>query len=87
MFKTLFTPLRTRFDISPRQSPRLDTPRTPFQHNDSLDIDPEDFARDVLVELMRNAVERLKSAEDVRSKLEVSTESRVQTRRIDSHSR
>jgi len=70
MFRTLLTPLRAHFDsLSPRPSPNPDASAFP---NDSPELDPEDFARDVLVELMRNAVERLKTAEDTRSKLEVS---------------
>jgi hypothetical protein len=79
--------LTTKFNISPRGSPEpgsattaygpgtatLATPRSlnSFNEQESVDIDPEDFARDVLVELMRNAVDRLKGAEDMRSKLEV----------------
>ncbi len=35
------------------------------------DASAEDFARDVLVELMRNAVEKLKEAEDIKDKIEV----------------
>ena len=33
---------------------------------------PEDFARDVLVEVMRKSVERLKMAEGLRARTEVS---------------
>ncbi|KAI0067044.1 beach-domain-containing protein [Artomyces pyxidatus] len=67
MLSALFTPLRARFDTSPR----LETVLPP---QDDQDVAPEDFARDVLVELMRNAVEKLKSTEDVRSKIEVLSE-------------
>ncbi|KAI0049337.1 beach-domain-containing protein [Auriscalpium vulgare] len=66
MFSALLTPLRARFDTSPR----IDAQPTP----DEQDVAPEDFARDVLIELMRNAVEKLKTTEDVRSKLEVLSE-------------
>jgi hypothetical protein len=86
MFQKLFTPLVARFDISPRNSPTprtavtfdnnasLNTPRSlnSFNEQESIDVDPEDFARDVLIELMRNAVDRLKVAEDMVAKLEVS---------------
>lgn len=66
MFKSFLTPLRTRFDISPKPvafPPAVETPE---------DVTPEDFARDVLVELMRISVESLKVAEDVRSRTAVS---------------
>jgi len=35
------------------------------------DIAPEDFARDVLIELMRNAVEKLKETSDIQTKVGV----------------
>ena len=66
MFSALLTPLRARFDASPRQE------TTPLPPPDD-ELAPEDFARDVLIELMRNAVEKLKSTEDVRSKIDVSS--------------
>jgi hypothetical protein len=69
MLRSLLTPLRARFDVSPR-------PDTAFEPSTILDDDdeftPEDFARDVLVELMRNSVETLKAADNVRSRTEVS---------------
>jgi hypothetical protein len=69
MLRTLLTPLRAHFDnISPNPSPKPDA--STFPHG-SPEVDPEDFARDVLIELMRSAVERLKTAEDTRTKLEV----------------
>jgi hypothetical protein len=83
MFQKLFTPLVARFDIgtprapvhaSPNGTPRsLDTPRSlnSFNESESIDVDPEDFARDVIIELMRNAVDRLKGADDIHAKLEV----------------
>ncbi|KAH9476097.1 Beige protein-like protein 1 [Psilocybe cubensis] len=89
MFQTLLSPLRSRFDLSPR-SPTFpanatENPTSPPRTAYSLtspgnasfassggfgtfgaslspeqDITPEEFARDVLVELMRNSVEELK---------------------------
>lgn len=67
MLSALLTPLRARFDASPRQE------TTPLPPADD-ELAPEDFARDVLIELMRNAVEKLKSTEDVRSKIDVLSE-------------
>lgn len=64
MLSRLITPLRARFDLSP-----LPTTNTEEAEDDNS---PENFARDVLVELMRNAVEALKATEDVRGKVEVS---------------
>lgn len=68
MFKSFLTPLRARFDISPRPEvskfpPAVETPE---------EMTPEDFARDVLVELTRTSVESLKVAEDVKSRTAVS---------------
>ncbi|KAI0317827.1 beach-domain-containing protein [Amylostereum chailletii] len=66
MLSALLTPLKARFDLSPRLEPETLPPE---------DVNsPEDFARDVLVELMRNSVERLKMEEEVRSKIEVLSE-------------
>lgn len=67
MLRTLLTPLRARFDLSPR-TPSVQPP-SPIQDDDELA--PEDFARDVMVELMRNSVENLKLAEDTRTKKQV----------------
>lgn len=66
MLRTLLTPLRARFDLSPR-SPFVSSPSVPHDE----DLAPEDFARDVMTELMRNSVETLKVAENVRSQTEV----------------
>lgn len=67
MFRTLFTPLSARFSLPSPLSPRLsqETPEEPDE------LDPEDFARDVLVELMRNATERLKTADSLAERIEV----------------
>ena len=65
MFSALLTPLRARFETQPR----VEATTTPADDVD--DIAPEDFARDVLIELMRNAVEKLKITGDVRSGVEV----------------
>jgi hypothetical protein len=65
MFSALLTPLRARFETQRRVG--ATTP--PADDN----VAPEDFARDVLIELMRNAVEKLKTTGDVRSEVEVGT--------------
>ena len=67
MLQTLLSPLRSRFDLSPR-TPELPNP-SPTQPED--DLNPEEFAKDVLIELMRNSVEKLKQADDQRNKSEV----------------
>ncbi|KIM43842.1 hypothetical protein M413DRAFT_26133 [Hebeloma cylindrosporum] len=82
MFQTLLSPLRSRFDLSPR-SPTFPgpesatTPRSPFFTSPTgntsgsfgtfgsalgaeQEATPEEFARDVLIQLMRNAVEDMK---------------------------
>ena len=66
MFSALLTPLRARFETAP-QVEVITTPTT----DNVDDIAPEDFARDVLIELMRNAVEKLKTTGDVSSQVEV----------------
>ncbi|KAI0646236.1 beach-domain-containing protein [Trametes meyenii] len=70
MFRTLFTPLSARFSLPSPLSPRAssEAPEEPDE------LDPEDFARDVLVELMRNATERLKTADSLVERIEVLTE-------------
>ncbi|EMD36591.1 hypothetical protein CERSUDRAFT_115625 [Gelatoporia subvermispora B] len=68
MFRTLLTPLSARFSFSPRLDDVQDLPNAPE------DPTPEDFARDVLVELMRNSVDRLKAAEDLKTRIEVLSE-------------
>jgi hypothetical protein len=70
MFRTLLTPLRARFDLSPRSSSISSV--SPYSGRTDDDLAPEDFARDVLVELMRNSVENLKRAENAKSRTEVS---------------
>ncbi len=66
MFSALLTPLRARFE----NAPQIEAITTPTADNVD-DIAPEDFARDVLIELMRNAVEKLKTTGDVCSQIEV----------------
>ncbi|KAJ7579061.1 beach-domain-containing protein [Mycena floridula] len=70
MLRTLLTPLRARFDLSPKTASLA----PPTHIEDEDDISPEDFARDVLVELMRNAVDNLKTAETGRARAEILTE-------------
>lgn len=65
MLRSLLSPLSDRFALSP--VPDLSpAPRTA----DDI-FSPEDFARDVLLEVMRNAVERLKVAEGLSARSEV----------------
>jgi hypothetical protein len=66
MFSALLTPLRARFDTSP-----LVEPLTPRVDGNEDDIAPEDFARDVLIEIMRNAVEKLKATSDIHTQVGV----------------
>ncbi|THV04025.1 beach-domain-containing protein [Dendrothele bispora CBS 962.96] len=66
MFTTLLTPLRNKFDLSPR------TPNIPVPPVQDDDPSPEDFARDVLIELMRNSVHNLTEAETLKARTEVS---------------
>jgi hypothetical protein len=71
MLRTLLTPLRLRFDSSPRSAVtnNATTPSIP----DEEELDPEDFARDVLIELMRISVDKLKLAETTHARMEVRT--------------
>lgn len=64
MFRTILTPLRARFELSPRTAvPPLPTA--------ALDVKPEDFARDVLIEIMRNSVEKLKETTETKPRVEI----------------
>lgn len=64
MLQTLLSPLTSRLPLTPRpEAP----PSLPVDDN----IAAEDFARDVLVEVMRNAVERLKLAEGLQPRTQV----------------
>jgi hypothetical protein len=66
MLRTLFTPLRAHFDSSPRTP---NTSSVSAQDNDELA--PENFARDVIIELMRSSMENLKLAQDTGTKAQV----------------
>ncbi|KAJ7454045.1 beach-domain-containing protein [Mycena galericulata] len=72
MLRTLLTPLRLRFDSSPRSAltNNATTPSIP----DEDELDPEDFARDVLIELMRISVDKLKQADSTPERIEVLVE-------------
>lgn len=68
MFQTLLSPLKARFDqLSPRSPSAAFLPVTEEEDVQT----PEDFARDVLVQLMRNSVENLKMADTQVVKAEV----------------
>jgi hypothetical protein len=67
MFSALLTPLRARFEVAPQ----VEAVTTPPTTDSVVDIAPEDFARDVLIEIMRNAVDKLKTTGDVCSQVEV----------------
>ncbi|KAF8184760.1 hypothetical protein BJ912DRAFT_973913 [Pholiota molesta] len=67
MFQTLLSPLRSRFDLSPR-SPTFPASEATSPSSSGFanyrgepDISPEEFARDVLIQLMRNTVEEMKT--------------------------
>ncbi|KAI0292019.1 hypothetical protein BC826DRAFT_460474 [Russula brevipes] len=60
----------SRARLEPSRFPR----QTRHHAGDNVDdLAPEDFARDVLIGLMRNAVEELKTTEDVHSNVEALT--------------
>jgi hypothetical protein len=63
MLRTFLTPISARFSST-------FVPQTPNKPEDD-EADPEDFARDVLMEILRNSIERLKVAQDAQSKIEV----------------
>ncbi|KAI0700338.1 beach-domain-containing protein [Cytidiella melzeri] len=67
MLRSLLSPLSDRFIPSPRPNISL------APHTEDI-FSPEDFAKDVLVEVMRNAVERLKLAEGLNARSEVLVE-------------
>lgn len=69
MLQTLLSPLRSRFESSPRTPISSELNPSPTQPDD--DLNPEEFARDVLIELMRNSIEKLKQADNLRDKSEV----------------
>ncbi|KAI5118373.1 hypothetical protein M0805_008701 [Coniferiporia weirii] len=61
----LVTPLVARFDLSPR-------PNATFESTEDHETAfAENFARDVLIEVMRNSVESLKEAADLKAQIEV----------------
>ena len=63
MLRTLLTPLSTRF----APTPFPDSPGIVEEE----ELSPEDFAQEVLIELMRDAVEKLKGAQDAPSRTNV----------------
>ena len=82
MFRTLLSPLSARFATSPNSatSPQSQlgpgsstSPGFGFGRGGGEDdaLSPEDFARDVLIEVMRKSVERLKFAEGLNARTEV----------------
>ena len=64
MLHTLLSPITSRFPLTPRP----DVSPTVVRDDSAA---AEDFARDVLVEVMRNAVERLKVAEGLSARTQV----------------
>ncbi|KAL1744917.1 beach-domain-containing protein [Schizophyllum fasciatum] len=69
MLNAILTPLRTSFNLSPRAEAH---PVPPSPRDDEQD--PEAFARDVMIELMRNAVEDLKLAEERKTRMKIMSE-------------
>jgi hypothetical protein len=67
MLRSLLTPFRARFD---QQQPSSPAGNATGDEEDLLA--PEDFARDVLIELMRNSVDSLKAADNIHAQTEVS---------------
>jgi len=68
MLRTLLTPLSARFALSPSSpQPGLNSARRD-------ELSPEEFARDVLIELMKTSVERLKASESLQDRTQVLTE-------------
>lgn len=65
MLRTLLSPLRSHFDTSPHTPGKTSLPASV---PDEDELAPEDFARDVMIELMRNSVENLKVAHDTKTK-------------------
>ena len=65
MLGRLLTPLRAHFEPPPAPKFQASVSAT------DEDASAEDFARDVLVELMRNSMDRLKEAETLNDKIEV----------------
>lgn len=74
MFKSLFTPLKARFDVrNPILSPyppSATSEVSSFESRVCLEI-PEDFERDERIQTMRQSVEDIKSAESVQERLQV----------------
>lgn len=68
MLRTLFSPLSGR--LAP--SPVISRHENLSGDSNGDDITPEDFARDVLIEVMRKSVERLKFAQGLSARTEVS---------------
>lgn len=64
----LVTPLVSRFDLSPR-------PEQSFQNAEDLETaSAENFARDVMIEVMRNSIESLKEANSLKDKIQLMNE-------------
>lgn len=71
MLQTLLSPLRSRFELSPRSPNYSEQSNSSPTHPEGDDLNPEEFARNVMIELMRNSVEKLKQADNQRNKSEV----------------
>lgn len=69
MFRTLLTPLSARFPLSPF-SARPDNTTTAAVPSAIDEVAPEDFARDVVIEVMRTALERLRQVQGLAHQLE-----------------
>ena len=71
MLQTLLSPLTSRLPLTPRPGAAPSLP--PVDDTAAA----EDFARDVLVELMRNSTERTKTADTSQETIEVSPSIRL----------
>ena len=65
MFRTLLAPLVARLDLPPRQE------NVSVAANDDDELAPEDFAREVMMKLMRNTMDKSKEADTLRGRTEV----------------
>lgn len=73
MFQRLFTPIRARFEVAPVPKPRVSV----ASEISEPELSPENFQRDTRIELMRNWVESVKSADNIMDKIQVRDASRA----------
>ncbi|KIJ42154.1 hypothetical protein M422DRAFT_209006 [Sphaerobolus stellatus SS14] len=73
MFKSLFTPLKTKFEQNRTPPPPLPSTALSISsftsHGTARPDSPEDFRRDELIQTMRQAVEEVKTAHEIHERL------------------